>query len=51
MNKQVNIQLYQLIDLHSGKKDLHRYDRIGALKEAHALNKRNPNKRYGICAV
>ena len=47
----MNIQLYQLVDLHSGKKDLHRYDRVGALLAAHQLNKRNPNRRYAICAV
>ena len=44
-------QMYKLIELHSGRKGICRYDRIGALLAAHELNKKNPNERYAICAV
>ena len=43
--------MYHLIELRSGVKGICQYDRIGALKRAHELNKRNPNERYAICAV
>lgn len=44
-------KMYNLIELHSGVKGICRYDRIGALKAAHELNRRHPNERYAICAV
>lgn len=44
-------RMYRLVELTSGKKGLCRYDRIGALKVAHYLNKKHPNERYAICAV
>lgn len=47
----MNRQMYHLIELRSGVKGICRYDRIGALKAAHELNKRNPKERYAICAV
>ena len=43
--------MYHLIELRSGVKGICRYDRIGALKRVHELNKRNPNERYAICVV
>ena len=47
----MNRQMYNIIELHSGRTGICQYDRIGALKRAHELNKRNPNERYAICAV
>ena len=46
-----NRQMYKIIELHSGVKGICRYDRIGALKTAHELNKKHPKERYAICAV
>ncbi len=44
-------QMYRLVELTSGKKDIHGWDRCSALKEAHRLNKKYPKRRYAICAV
>ena len=44
-------QMYRLVELRSGKKDIHGWDRSSALKEAHRLNVKYPNRRYAICAV
>ena len=44
-------QMYNIIELHSGMKGTCRYDRVGALKIVHQLNKMNPTSRYAICAA
>lgn len=44
-------QMYKIIELTSGMKDVHGWDRVSALKEAHRLNRKYPNRRYAICAV
>lgn len=46
-----NTQQYILVELRSGLNLTSRYDRIGALKVAHELNKRYPKERFAICAV
>ena len=50
-NQNQNNQEYRLIELRSGMKGICRYDRAGALKAAHKLNKNNPNERYAICSI